>query len=46
MMLNGGLWRVCFGDIRKLFYKRECQEKYFAAELKARRDWLAFSPWA
>jgi len=28
----------------KPLYKRECQEKYFPAELKARPDWLAFSP--
>ena len=44
MMLNGGLWRVCFGDVRKLFYKRECQEKYFPAGLNAGQSSTGIQP--
>ena len=32
-------WNLC-----KLFYKRECQEKYSPAELEAGENRLAFSP--
>ena len=33
------VWNLC-----KLFYKRECQEKYSPAELEAGENRLAFSP--
>ena len=36
--------QLCGEEYTKLFYKRECQEKYSPAELEAGENRLAFSP--